>query len=260
VLPDWRADINGMLRLLFVIAALSLPQMTSAAPEGAVRVIDGDTFDIGGTRVRLHAIDAPELDQTCEDATGAVWECGDWVRREARALFEGRSATCLQSDTDQYGRVIAKCRIDGIDMGATLVTSGLAFAYRRYGMDYDLAEKGAVVARRGLHASNVMSPAAFRAARNGSETARTVRAETGAKTVRAPQSTDLVPDWKDRGLPNGLNQDCKIKGNVSRSGEKIFHVPGQDYYVDTRISVQRGERWFCSEAEARAAGWRKARK
>ena len=248
-----------------MIAALCLPQMTSAAPEGVVRVIDGDTFDIGGTRVRLHAIDAPELDQTCEDATGAVWECGVWVRREARALFEGRSATCLQNDTDQYGRVIAKCRIDEIDMGATLVTSGLAFAYRRYGMDYDLAEKGAVVARRGLHASNVMSPAAFRAARNGSETARTVRAETGAKTVRAPQSTDPVhtnpvPDWKSRFLPNALNPNCKIKGNISQSGEKIFHVPGQEYYVDTRISGQRGERWFCSEAEARAAGWRKARK
>jgi endonuclease YncB( thermonuclease family) len=249
-----------MLRILWITASLLLSHAAHADITGSVRVVDGDTFDIGGTRVRLHAIDAPELDQSREDANGAVWECGNWVRRETRALFEGRSATCVQSDTDQYGRVIAKCRIDGIDMGATLVTSGLAFAYRRYGMDYDLAEKGAVVAQRGLHASNVMNPAAFRAARNGSETATTVRAETGAKTVRAPQSVDPVPDWKSRLLPNALNPDCKIKGNVSRSGEKIFHVPGQEYYFDTRISVQRGERWFCTEAEARAAGWRKARK
>lgn len=53
---------------------------------------------------------------------------------------------------------------------------------------------------------------------------------------------------------------CDIKGNISiNSGEKIFHVPGQEDYAGTRISPQYGERWFCTEAEARAAGWRKAR-
>ncbi|TYR31150.1 hypothetical protein FY036_15845 [Mesorhizobium microcysteis] len=53
---------------------------------------------------------------------------------------------------------------------------------------------------------------------------------------------------------------CTIKGNVSiETGERIYHVPGQRYYHDTVISPQHGERWFCSEAEARAAGWRKSR-
>ena len=53
--------------------------------------------------------------------------------------------------------------------------------------------------------------------------------------------------------------DCKIKGNVSfNSREKIYHVPGQQDYNVTRISPDYGERWFCSEAEARSAGWRKA--
>ncbi len=51
----------------------------------------------------------------------------------------------------------------------------------------------------------------------------------------------------------------EIKGNVSISGERIYHVPGQAYYDETRIDRGRGERWFCSEAEARAAGWRRAR-
>lgn len=54
---------------------------------------------------------------------------------------------------------------------------------------------------------------------------------------------------------------CTIKGNVSiNSGERIYHVPGQEYYDATRISPQYGEKWFCSEAEARAAGWRRARR
>jgi hypothetical protein len=53
---------------------------------------------------------------------------------------------------------------------------------------------------------------------------------------------------------------CDVKGNISiNTGERIYHVPGQEYYLQTKISPQHGERWFCSEAEARAAGWRKAR-
>ncbi len=53
---------------------------------------------------------------------------------------------------------------------------------------------------------------------------------------------------------------CNIKGNISiNTGEKIFHVPGQKYYSQTKISPRYGERWFCSEEEAYAAGWRKAR-
>jgi hypothetical protein len=53
---------------------------------------------------------------------------------------------------------------------------------------------------------------------------------------------------------------CNIKGNVSiNTGERIYHVPGQRYYQETRIAPEYGERWFCSEQEARQAGWRRAR-
>lgn len=58
-----------------------------------------------------------------------------------------------------------------------------------------------------------------------------------------------------------LGTSCNIKGNVSiDSGERIYHVPGQKFYSQTRISPEWGERWFCSEAEARKAGWRKAKR
>ena len=60
-------------------------------------------------------------------------------------------------------------------------------------------------------------------------------------------------------LPNGINPNCNIKGNVSiNTGRRIYHVPGQRYYDDTIIRPEYGERWFCSEAEAIAAGWRKS--
>lgn len=53
--------------------------------------------------------------------------------------------------------------------------------------------------------------------------------------------------------------DCRIKGNISiDSGEAIYHVPGQRYYSETKIRPEYGERWFCSEEEARTAGWRKS--
>ncbi|EKF17050.1 hypothetical protein [Nitratireductor pacificus] len=52
---------------------------------------------------------------------------------------------------------------------------------------------------------------------------------------------------------------CAIKGNISDDNQRIYHLPGQDYYRRTRIDLVRGERWFCSESEARAAGWRRSR-
>lgn len=57
-----------------------------------------------------------------------------------------------------------------------------------------------------------------------------------------------------------ISKSCDIKGNISiNSGERIYHVPGQEFYNETIIRTEYGERWFCSEEEARSAGWRKAR-
>jgi hypothetical protein len=61
--------------------------------------------------------------------------------------------------------------------------------------------------------------------------------------------------------PNAFDSDCVIKGNINRyGGERIYHMPGDTYYGLTIVNLAAGERWFCSEAEARAAGWRRARK
>lgn len=56
----------------------------------------------------------------------------------------------------------------------------------------------------------------------------------------------------------GENDACNIKGNVNTRGERIYHMPGDKYYDETSISASHGERWFCSEEEARAAGWRRS--
>ena len=245
-----------MLRISLFAAAVALASVCHAGPDGTIRVVDGDTFKVGTTTVRLHAIDAPETDQMCGDANSPAWACGDWVRDKTREMFEGRHARCTATDTDRYGRTVAKCAVDGQDVGDRMVSDGLAFAYRQYGMDYDLAEKAAAVNARGLHGTGVMSPAAFRSAQRAQERPTQTASDAGAKTVTVNRGTPQTRSL----IPNAVNPSCRIKGNISiSSGERIYHVPGQEYYSKTRISLQKGERWFCTETEARAVGWRKAR-
>jgi hypothetical protein len=64
---------------------------------------------------------------------------------------------------------------------------------------------------------------------------------------------------EDSSVTEDPSQACRIKGNINMSGERIYHLPGHPYYDETRIDLARGERWFCSEEQARAAGWRKSR-
>src|SRR6056297_357758 len=217
---------------LLIVLALFPLTATAQGFGGTVRVVDGDTLDVGGLRVRLHGVDAPELGQRCTNADGARWDCGTWAADELRRRIGGRSARCEAVDTDRYGRTVATCSVAGQDVGRMLVSDGLALAYRKYSMAYDLDEKRAVIAGRGLHAHRFDRPAEHR------------------KAVREERAADNAAP----------NPDCAIKGNISRSGKRIHHLPGQADYDRTVIRPEQGERWFCSEAEARAAGWRRARR
>ena len=86
-------------------------------------------------------------------------------------------------------------------------------------------------------------------------------ATVGAGGATWLYETGSIPTVQSIALPAMIDPSCKIKGNISiDTGERIYHVPGQKYYQQTRISPEYGERWFCSEAEARAAGWRKSRR
>lgn len=195
---------------------------------GAVRVIDGDSFEVAGTKIRLHGIDAPESDQLCQTAQQADWSCGGWITRVVTDRYSGQIARCEAVELDRYGRTVARCTALGEDVGAWLVAEGFAFAYVQYSTEYVEIERRAAVADRGLHAVQMMSPAEHRKAK--------------------------------RAQPVQVNGDCNIKGNISAKSERIYHVPGQEFYSRTRINTAKGERWFCSEAAARAAGWRRARR
>jgi endonuclease YncB( thermonuclease family) len=215
-----------MLRICLAFVLL-LPGLTHAAEQlaGRVHVIDADTWNVGGVRVRLHGIDAPELDQTCQDSDGSSWPCGTWATHMVREQFQGRMTTCVPVDRDRYVRIVARCSVEREDVATRIVEQGLAFACRKYSDTYAGAEQVARIGNRGLHKTQIQVPWVHRARKK-------------------PKSSET----------------CLIKGNVSSKGEKIFHELGQRYYAKTRISAAKGERWFCSAAEARAAGWRAARR
>jgi endonuclease YncB( thermonuclease family) len=219
-----------MLRIcscLALIVALASP-LAAAEVAGKVRVIDGDTLDVGETRVRLYGIDAPERDQPCTTLRGQNWACGDWVTRQVRDRYQGAQARCEAVDRDRYGRTVARCFVGKQDIARAMVADGLAYAYRKYSLDYDLEEKAAFVAGRGIHGFTLQSPARYRLTRT-----------------------------KGREAPDA---NCQIKGNISANGARIYHVPGQKFYERTGIQPAKGERWFCSEAQARASGWRAAKR
>lgn len=134
---------------------------TTQAPDtitGVASVIDGDTLEIHGQRIRLYGIDAPESRQTCRDAAGRDYRCG---QQAAIALSDriGRlPASCEKRDVDRYKRIVAVCRLGRDDLNAWLVSEGHAMAYRQYSSDYVSQEARAREARRGIWRGEFTAP------------------------------------------------------------------------------------------------------
>ncbi|MGR3571709.1 thermonuclease family protein [Brevirhabdus sp.] len=226
---------------LFTLALLATAPAQSAwaAPDrvsGRVRVIDADTFVVDGHRIRLFGVDAPELAQTCRTRAGKAWACGQWSSDQMRRRFGNKRAECRVMDVDRYDRLVARCVVGRADVAEVLVREGWGFAYSAYSADYVDLEKRAAVENRGLWAGEWQRPDAFRRAR------REQAEQRSARNAPPPPASG-----------------CRIKGNISKAG-RIYHMPGDADYDRTRISTRKGERWFCTAAQADAAGWRRARR
>jgi endonuclease YncB( thermonuclease family) len=122
------------------------------------RVVDGDTIDVAGQRIRLPGLDAPEWNQTCRTADGGAWECGAAAARRMRELTRGRVLSCHQEGHDRYGRLLAVCRDGKVDIARALVADGFATATSRYAA----AEAEARRARRGIWQGQFDTPAEWR--------------------------------------------------------------------------------------------------
>ena len=204
--------------------ALMASPVQAASVAGKTRLLDGDTIEISGQVVRLHGIDAPESGQDCYDGSNRAYDCGKQAQKALQSLIRGAHVRCTGQELDRYDRLIATCTVGGRNLNREMVRQGWAVAFRRYSQDYLAEELDAVKAARGIWRGQFERPYIVREKR----------------WAVAKQSS-----------PNG----CPIKGNISSRG-KIYHTPYSRSYAKTRINTARGERWFCSEAEALAAGWR----
>ena len=213
-----------------------------------IRVVDGDTVEVtlttGPIRVRLSGADAPEHDQP--------W--GPQATAALRSRVLDREVELVVVDQDRYDRMVALVCLGAQDVGAALITQGDAWAYPRYLKDpsYCAFEGVARAARRGVWSfptSQWIAPWEWRAVQAGRAASYT---DQSGRSV-----ADCVLQSSDQagGVRSGR---CLIKGNVSKGG-RIYHLPGSRSYDETRIDPTKGERWFCTEQEAKAAGWRAPR-
>lgn len=219
---------RAMVQLSALITAGLVAFMAIAQAEtleGLARVIDGDTLEVGSIIIRLADIDAPELGQKC-DGPKTLRNCGKVAADFLADRIEGQLVTCEVADIDDYGRAIASCGHVGEDLSGWPVRDGYALAFVRYSDRY-VPEKQAARAREaGLWRAIIEPPWEYRAHRW---------------------------EFAAQEAPEG----CPIKGNISRNnGDHIYHATRSPHYERTKVSVGKDERWFCSESEALAAGWR----
>lgn len=239
--PVTSPSSRAISAILAVAAVASLsgclsedPPADAAQMRGLATVVDGDGLRLSGQTIRIHGIDAPEQSQSCPAPDGSQWSCGQAATGRMSELVTGREVACRETDRDHYGRIVAVCEAGGVDVGQVLVSEGYAWAFRRYSSDYIAAENSARQRASGIWAAPNRPPWEF-------------RADSRSSQADAPQATASA------------GTKCKIKGNISRSGDRIYHIPGSRHYKATRIDISQGERWFCSVAEATAAGWRATR-
>jgi endonuclease YncB( thermonuclease family) len=148
--------------LLGVYAYMRWNAEPQAAIIGKAWVVDGDTIEISGTRIRLEGIDAPELDQICTKPDGKTWACGRAALGELRAHIHDQELTCNGRALDRYRRVLAVCALpDGSDINAWMVQQGWAVAYG-FARVYESEQENAAQAKRGLWAGTFVPPSQWR--------------------------------------------------------------------------------------------------
>lgn len=204
----------------------------NATPDLAqkVGVIDGDTLEIDGQPIQLYGIDAPELGQIC-DRKGNLWPCGVEAAHALKKLVSLgqppiRCSPWEQADRSQAGSETAQvCEIGERNLALTMLHTGYSVALPDSFPDYTEAEKEARSANLGLWQGDFLLPWEWR--------------ESAGPHIESD-------DWARK---------CNVKGSVTLGGQQVYYVPTDDIYQDLTIDPAKGERLFCSDEEARAAGW-----
>jgi endonuclease YncB( thermonuclease family) len=147
-----------MLRLVLTLVFFLPTSVAMADVSGKARVVDGDTLWIGGTKIRLHGIDAPEMKQTCKTSKGREQQCGVISKQALEKLVKGQDITCRGDKRDKYKRLIAVCFAGPFNINEQMVADGWALAYRKYSQDFVRAETFAKSRHEGMWRGQFVAP------------------------------------------------------------------------------------------------------
>ena len=218
--PALMAAVMGTPEGEKVVAARASMVPSGGVVDGRAAAVNAVQLKVGGTTVRLSGVEAPEANQQCPGSRS----CAQSAKAALQKLVQGKRVQCTTSGRAEDGVPSATCVIDSVDIAAQLVRAGQVFATTGLFSTYASAEREARNGRLGVWRMNTDRPAEYRA-----------KAWEEAK----------------RAAPDG----CPIKGVVS-GDTKTYITPWSQAYERTKVRSSKGERWFCSEREAREAGWK----
>jgi endonuclease YncB( thermonuclease family) len=228
--------------------------LAAPSPAAEVTVRDGNTIQLGDITYRLEGTDAPELDQTCINDQADPWTCGLDARDALIKIIGGRIVRCddLGQDKIYKKRHIAVCRIEGetANLNQLLVRAGFA-------LDYEPSAKGRFLqdeanardAKRGLWSGCFVAPEEFRiGTKDGALRGSACRTDRDRqiREVLFPEDPAQPPSCSIKGK---FAVRARVTGNVG-----VYHLQGCPSYAGTTDP----DRWFCTEDDALAGGFRRA--
>ncbi|MGJ4929430.1 thermonuclease family protein [Bradyrhizobium sp. HKCCYLS2038] len=242
-------------RLLSLCGAIVMATGLAGASQAATATVrSGDTIQLGDTVYRLDGIDAPEVDQLCIDDHADPWSCGVEAREQLTKMIGGRAVRCedLGPDKPLKTRKIGLCAVEGdkVSLNQQMARAGYAIgvdpAVKYRGKDDVAAAREAL---RGLWKGCFVAPSEFRAdKKDGPLLGASCRADRDReiRAVLFPDTPSAPPGCTIKGK---FAVRARVTGNIG-----IYHLQGCPSYPATT----EPDRWFCSEDDARAAGFRRA--
>jgi len=148
-----------------LVALVLWPAVAAIADDltGQASVIDGDTLEIHGSRIRLWGVDAPESTQLCRGADSERYRCGAKAANDLDGFIASKPVSCIPINLDRYGRTVATCSVGGVDLGEWLVQNGLALDWPKYSRGkYQASQHAAEQAGQGMWTGSYVEPWLYR--------------------------------------------------------------------------------------------------
>lgn len=148
--------------VLLVCATLLSLDYGNALEGNKIKVIDGDSLEVDGKRIRLKGIDAPEYKQYCFDENNKKYNCGLLSKEYLSTLTEGTEFYCKSKETDRYIRYLSICYSDGKNVNKLMLKEGWAIPYRTKNPLYYAAQIEAKLQKKGIYQGKFIAPEIYR--------------------------------------------------------------------------------------------------